>query len=90
MDNIVFTRILFFVMFLWVTIYAFISFANHRSFIYQFQRICRYAYALGLLVLAISSYNIFISFGKFYYSLNMFLLGGILTILSTAVQMSKK
>lgn len=90
MDNIVLTRILFFVLFVCVMIYGFVSFANHKSFIFKFQRAFRYAYALGLLIIAISSYNIFINLDNFYYSLNMFLIGGILTILSTAVQMSKK
>lgn len=90
MDNIILTRILFFAMFLWVVVYAFVSFSNNHSFIYQFERALRYLYGLGLMIMAVSSYNIFVNITGFYYSLNMFLLGGILTIFSTALQMSKK
>lgn len=89
MDNIILTKILFFAMFVWIGLYWFVSFSNSHSFIYQFKRWWRYTYALGLVIMAVSSFNIFVQ-DKLVHSLNMFLIGGMLTILSTAVQMNKK
>lgn len=90
MNSLIVTKIIMFLLFIWVGVYWFVSFSRHESFIYQFKRIWRYTYASGLVVLGVSAFNIFMGADKFYRSLNYFLIGGILTIIATAVQMGKK
>lgn len=90
MNSLILTKIIMFVLFLWVGVYWFVSFSRNESFIYKFTRLWRYVYASGLIIISVSAINIFMGTAKFYRSLNYFLIGGILTIIATAVQMSKK
>jgi len=90
MNSLVLTKIIFFLFFIWIGIYWFVSFSKPESFIYKFKKLWRYIYASGLVLMLVSSFNLFIGQAKFYRSLNYFLIGGILTIIATAVQMSKK
>ena len=90
MNSLILTKIIFFLFFIWIGIYWFISFSKNESFIYKFARLWRYVYAAGLIIMSVSSINLFMGTAKFYRSLNYFLIGGILTIIATAVQMSKK
>jgi uncharacterized membrane protein len=90
MNSLILTKIIFFILFIWIGIYWFVAFSTRESFIYKFQRFWRYIYGLGLLLILVSSFNVFIGKSKFISSLNYFLIGGILTIIATAVQMNKK
>lgn len=90
MNSLILTKIIFFAFFIWLGVYWFVSFSKHESFIFKFKLIWRVTYGIGLIAMSVSAFNIFIGNDKFYRSLNYFLIGGILTIIATAVQMSKK
>lgn len=77
-DSFILTKILFFAVFIATAIYWISSFSKEDNIIFKLPVWHRRPYKLGLIIIMVAAFNIFIADSFQFQHLNMFLLGAVL------------
>lgn len=85
LNNLVLTKILFFVVFICTFIYMVSSFADPKNILFKVPKWHRIPYRIGLIIITGSSYKIFSSDGFEYADLNTFLIGAAVILTMAAI-----